>query len=134
MVENNMGILITMLFNLGLELNLKFKQCKYCNNTFIVWHNRQVHCSDKCRKKYKYSHKTQKRFEKRIKAEPIKFIDHHGNFNAVKPDQLKRLGSMNSNLGAKPMTNFEDELKAIEGAIDRMGIRKGNHNHIPNGG
>jgi hypothetical protein len=110
--------LIIMLFN------YKFKRCKYCNKYFYPQHNRQVHCCDEHRIKYFRDNEVQKRFNKRKKGEYFGYIDNNRSYVTARKDQLKRLGSLNANLGPHRCSDIDKEKEQIESAISRIGLRR----------
>jgi hypothetical protein len=120
----DMGTLISMLFNLGLDLGLKFKRCKYCNKRFIVWHNRQEHCCNQHRIYYYKERQTQKEFEERQKdrSQYIEYYDAHEQWTVVRSDQLE-LGSMKTGLEEHRHKNFKKEKELVENQLKALGIK-----------
>jgi len=122
------GMLIIMLFNLGLDLGLKFKKCKYCNHWFIVQHNRQVHCCKQHRIWYMNERKCKRRREERKHDPVVEFIDGHGKFVRMNARYLKRLGSMyTSEEQIDPNKNriidFAKERKYARNQVKALGLR-----------
>lgn len=119
-----MGTLISMLFNLELDLGLKFKPCKYCGKRFIVWHNRQMHCCDEHRIKQKRDNEVQKRFKQRRKERYIGYVDNNRNYVTGKPNKLKQLGSLNATLVSHRHKNINKEIEVVENELKRIGLRR----------
>lgn len=117
-------ILIRKLFNLGIDLGFKFKHCKNCNHLFIVTHNRQMHCTDKCRREYKDQRHNQKNFEERQiqRSDYLEYYDNNGNWVVVRSDQLQ-LGSMRTGLREQRHKNFSTEERVVRNQLKALGLR-----------
>ena len=122
MVDNE-GILISMLFNLKIEGVIK--QCKNCDSYFLVKHNRQVHCSDECRRQYKDRRHNQNNFKKRQiqRTQFMEYYDNNGNWTVIRSDQLA-LGSMRTGLGKNRNPNFDKEKTLVENQLKALRLRR----------
>jgi ABC-type Mn2+/Zn2+ transport system ATPase subunit len=114
-----------MLFNLGLDLGLKFKRCKYCNRWFLVHHNRQMHCCNQHRIYYFKERQTQKEFDKRMREQHVGYIDNNRDYVTGKPNRLKQLGSLNATLTPHMHKNTSKEMEVVENELKRIGLRTG---------
>lgn len=110
-----------MLFNLGLNLGLKFKECKYCSRWFIVRHPRQVHCCSQHRKWYRQERYLEKRAKERRNS-TLEYIDPHGTFIKLKSKHHLDLGSMKTGLTGTPLKDPVEEEKKIVKEFKMLGL------------
>lgn len=89
------------------EIKYPKAKCAYCGRTFTKTHNRQIYCSDTCRK---YA-----RQEKR------RIYDSRYYYKNRETINQKRIGTRT--IGPNKNPNDEREAKIIQNEIERIGLR-----------
>lgn len=87
-------------------------KCKYCGNTFVKTHNRQVYCSEICRKNGRLEQKANYQRNYRLKVKKGLII--------LNESQKYGLGS--GFLSSHKKSNFELEFKAIRRERNRLHV------------
>ena len=92
-----------------MKVQIKYPQakCKYCGKTFTKQHNRQVYCSDTCRK--------------HARQEKRRIYDTRYYYKNRKTILQKRKGTPTIGPNPHPDPNREHEI--IQNEIERIGLR-----------
>lgn len=91
-------------------------KCKYCGKPFTKSHNRQMYCSDSCRRNALREQKARYQAKRRLKIkQKVLIVDEYKKYG---------LGSYGTSANGHRKNNFSHEYMAIQKEMKRIGLKR----------
>ena len=91
-------------------------KCKYCGKPFTKRHNREMYCSDNCRKNALREQKARYQAKRRLKIkQKIIIVDEYKKYG---------LGSYGTSANGHRKDTFSQEHTAIQNEMKRLGLKR----------
>jgi len=91
---------------------IKWKQCKWCNHTFLPEHNKQAYCDATCRSVARQTYTSRWIYHRRKQEQ---------NGDYINDKNVLNIGT--GGLGQHRASTDEEEYKKIQGELKRIGIK-----------